>query len=99
MNILFLSRWFPYPSDNGSKLRISNLIRQLSLEHEVFLVSFRPPERVIDAEAEQAAMGPCSAVYTAPYDGYRPRPSRRCWGCSRRSHAHWWLHTVPSLQR
>jgi polysaccharide biosynthesis protein PslH len=72
MRILFLSRWFPYPADNGSKLRISNLIRQLSLEHQVFLVSFKPPERVIDAQAEQLAAADCAAVYTAPYPGYRP---------------------------
>lgn len=71
MNILFLSRWFPYPADNGSKLRISNLIRQLSVEHQVFLVSFRPPERVIDGQAERLALTDCAAVQTAPYLGYQ----------------------------
>lgn len=72
MRILFLSRWFPYPADNGSKLRISNLIRQLAVEHEVSLVSFRPPERVLAPEAMQAAARDCSAVSTVPYPGYRP---------------------------
>ncbi|MGE3268779.1 MAG: glycosyltransferase family 4 protein [Chloroflexota bacterium] len=71
MKILFLSRWFPYPPDNGSKLRISNLIRQLAAEHEVFLVSFRPPERIIEPAAEQAAASVCATVDTAPYHGYR----------------------------
>jgi glycosyltransferase involved in cell wall biosynthesis len=72
MRILFLSRWFPYPADNGSKLRISNLIGQLAVEHEVVLVSFRPPERGIDPETERGPARDCSAVYTAPYPGYRP---------------------------
>jgi glycosyltransferase involved in cell wall biosynthesis len=40
MRILFLSRWYPYPPDNGSKLRIYNLLRGLAQEHEVTLLSF-----------------------------------------------------------
>ncbi|HEX9921952.1 MAG TPA: glycosyltransferase family 4 protein [Anaerolineae bacterium] len=40
MNILFLSRWFPYPPDNGSRIRIFNLIKHLSLHNEIDLVSF-----------------------------------------------------------
>lgn len=40
MRILFLSRWFPYPANNGSKLRIFNLLRGLSRYHEVDLISF-----------------------------------------------------------
>lgn len=40
MNILFLSRWFPFPPDNGSKLRIYHLLRSLSKEHHVTLITF-----------------------------------------------------------
>lgn len=40
MKILFLSRWFPYPVNNGSKLRIYNLLRGLSQYHDVSLISF-----------------------------------------------------------
>lgn len=40
MKILFLSNWLPYPPDNGSKLRISNLLNCLALHHQVSLVSF-----------------------------------------------------------
>jgi glycosyltransferase involved in cell wall biosynthesis len=72
MRILFLSRWFPSPADNGSKLRISNLIRQLAVEHDVVLVSFRSPDQVVDLEAEHASASDCSAVYTAPYPGFHP---------------------------
>jgi len=30
MNILFLSTWFPYPPDNGSKTRVYHLLRALA---------------------------------------------------------------------
>lgn len=40
MRILFLSRWFPYPPNNGSKIRIYNLINGLSKHHDVTLLSF-----------------------------------------------------------
>lgn len=40
MRILFLSRWFPYPADNGSRIRIYNLLRALASRHTVDLISF-----------------------------------------------------------
>jgi glycosyltransferase involved in cell wall biosynthesis len=42
MQILFLSAWCPLPADNGSKLRISNLLRELAQRHDVDLLSFAP---------------------------------------------------------
>jgi glycosyltransferase involved in cell wall biosynthesis len=40
MRILFLSRWFPYPPDNGSRIRVFNLVKHLSVHHQVDLISF-----------------------------------------------------------
>jgi len=40
MRILYLSRWFPYPTDNGSRLRIFNLLKHLSSRYTVDLISF-----------------------------------------------------------
>ena len=40
MRILFLSAWYPYPPDNGSKIRVYHLLRALAVRHEVTLVSF-----------------------------------------------------------
>jgi len=40
MKILFLSTWFPYPPDNGSKLRVHYLLRALTKVYGVTLVSF-----------------------------------------------------------
>ncbi len=47
MRILFLTSRLPYPPYRGDKLKICNLIRQLSARHEIFLLSF------IQARAEQ----------------------------------------------
>jgi glycosyltransferase involved in cell wall biosynthesis len=38
--ILFLSRWFPDPPDNGSKVRILSLLQGLAPHHELTLISF-----------------------------------------------------------
>jgi len=40
VNILFLSWWFPYPPDNGSRMRIYNLLLQLSRDHAITLLTF-----------------------------------------------------------
>ncbi len=41
MKILLLSTWFPYPPIQGSKIRAYNIIRSLSQEHEVALISLK----------------------------------------------------------
>lgn len=40
MKILVISTWFPYPPDNGSKLRAHYLIRSLAAAHEVTVLAF-----------------------------------------------------------
>ncbi len=64
MRVLFLSRWFPVPADNGSKVRILHLLRALASQHEVTLVAFvsEPP-----GDGDMLAVHQeCAAVYTAP---------------------------------
>ena len=39
MNVLFISAWFPYPPDNGSRIRAYNLIGALARKHRVHLIS------------------------------------------------------------
>lgn len=39
MNLLILSPWFPYPPDNGSRLRAFHLIREMAKTHRVRLVT------------------------------------------------------------
>ncbi|HEX2907273.1 MAG TPA: glycosyltransferase family 4 protein [Phototrophicaceae bacterium] len=50
-HLLFLSWWWPYPANNGSKQRIYQLLRQLSRDDTVSLLSFAEandatPERI-----------------------------------------------------
>ncbi len=47
--LLFLSRWFPYPPTNGSKLRVYNLLRILAARHDVTLITFAEPDEPVDA--------------------------------------------------
>lgn len=67
MRILFLSRWFPHPPSNGSKLRIYNLIKGLSKNHEVTLLSFT--ESIVDT-AEMKKF--CPEVKVVPWTDFDP---------------------------
>jgi polysaccharide biosynthesis protein PslH len=44
MRIFFVSTWFPYPLDTGSRIRVYYLLRTLVERHEVHLLAFMPPE-------------------------------------------------------
>lgn len=69
MRVLFLSTWFPWPADNGSKIRVYYLLRALAERHEVTLVSFafgtaRPDEK----EALRALCRRCEVVNLDPHN-------------------------------
>jgi polysaccharide biosynthesis protein PslH len=44
MKILFLTSRFPYPPVRGDKIRVFNLIRELSKNHEIVLATFAEPD-------------------------------------------------------
>jgi polysaccharide biosynthesis protein PslH len=70
MKILFLSRWFPYPSNNGSKLRILSILKGLSICHDVTLLSFiSPSEAMPDQDVLQEF---CRECYTVPWREFDP---------------------------
>jgi polysaccharide biosynthesis protein PslH len=69
MRILFLSTWFPYPPDNGSKLRTYYLLRALAARHEVTLLSFAWDTARPDVAAEVDLW--CSQVRTVPIDPFQ----------------------------
>jgi len=74
MNILFLSRWFPYPTNNGSKLRIYNLLRGLAQHHDVTLLSFADqPDANPDAPEIQSL---CSDIHIIPWKEFAPNSPR-----------------------
>lgn len=70
MKLLFLSRWYPYPADNGSKIRIFNLLKYLGQHHTVDLISFvseeLAPERLTVMEQL------CETVQAVRYKPFRP---------------------------
>jgi polysaccharide biosynthesis protein PslH len=69
MKILFLSAWFPYPPDNGSKLRVYNLLRGLAQKHQVTLISFAEP---VPEQIPEALEQMCQQVYALPARQYEP---------------------------
>ena len=71
MNILFLSRWYPYPTNNGSKLRVFHLLRALAVQHTVFLLSFREAEEVVATDAPEIR-ALCQEIHTVPWPKYNP---------------------------
>jgi glycosyltransferase involved in cell wall biosynthesis len=78
MNILFLSRWFPYPPNNGSKIRILNLLRVLSDKHQISLLSFDDePEKPAQVEGLKTI---CEQVITIPRKGFEPTSKRSLLG-------------------
>jgi len=78
LNILFLSRWYPYPQNNGSKIRIYNLLTGLSHEHDVSLISFY--ERS-DPEPDLTHMQKiCQDVQVIQHKGFAPNSLRSLLG-------------------
>lgn len=70
MRILALSRWFPFPPDNGARIRIYNLIRGLARVHQVHLISFT--ENECTKAQRQAMLEYCVAVECVRYQGFSP---------------------------
>lgn len=70
MRVLFLSTWFPYPPDNGSKLRAYYLMRAMSREHQVSLVAFQP-EPTTGTGATTPHLPANVQVWDVPADPFR----------------------------
>src|SRR5258706_15575967 len=68
--ILYASRWFPFPPDNGAGLRVWGQLQTLAKPHDVTLLSF-VEDGQLPATAEAAAF--CRRVVTVPRLPFRPR--------------------------
>jgi polysaccharide biosynthesis protein PslH len=70
MRILYLTRWFPYPPDNGVKMRLFQLIKALAESHIVDLISFyaQPP----DALLAEPLTSLCRRIETVQYRPFDP---------------------------
>jgi sugar transferase (PEP-CTERM/EpsH1 system associated) len=79
MKVLFLSSWFPYPPDNGSRIRTFNLIKQLSREHDITLLSFSHDGEVTE-DRLKTVQRYCSMVQAIPLASFRPSSFRSILG-------------------
>jgi glycosyltransferase involved in cell wall biosynthesis len=70
MHILFLSGWFPYPIDNGSKLRVYNLLRGLAQVHDITLLSFYDSPGIDTNPQELRSL--CKQVLAVPLKAFQP---------------------------
>ena len=78
MKILFLSRWFPDPPNNGSKIRILNLLRILAENHQISLLSFDDePDNPAQVEGLKTI---CEQVITILWKAYEPISKRSLLG-------------------
>lgn len=72
MRILFVGSWYPYPPDNGARIRSYNLIKELNRRHQIWLLSFfegaapLSPERLV---AMRQFCGQVDAVPRLDYSG------------------------------
>jgi glycosyltransferase involved in cell wall biosynthesis len=63
--LLVLSPWFPYPADNGSRIRIFHLIRELSATFHLRLVTGVQSDSPAETPPELAAL--CESVVRVPW--------------------------------
>lgn len=70
MRILFLSRWFPYPPDNGARLRIYNLLRYISRIASIDLLAFHSAP--VQLEMLEMGRRDCHMIGIVPYKPFRP---------------------------
>jgi sugar transferase (PEP-CTERM/EpsH1 system associated) len=75
MKVLFISWWFPYPANNGSKIRIFNLLRELAKHHEITLLSFAEPGEASKADRD-VLLDMCRQVHVAPRIHFSPKHVR-----------------------
>jgi glycosyltransferase involved in cell wall biosynthesis len=69
MKILFLSSWFPYPPDNGARIRVYNLIRHLAARHRITLLSFVHDGQTTRDVKELASL--CETIEVVPAREFR----------------------------
>ncbi|NLE45714.1 MAG: glycosyltransferase [Chloroflexi bacterium] len=78
MRILFISRWFPYPPDNGARIRVFSLIKHLSRKHDVELLAFTDGD--ISSTQSEVMEQYCRRIHTTPYQEFRPNRLRALLG-------------------
>jgi glycosyltransferase involved in cell wall biosynthesis len=78
VRVLYLAHWYPFPADNGIRLRLFNLVRSLAQRHEVDFVSFTA--EALTTDRLQTMRNFCRQVRTVPEQHYRPSSHRALFG-------------------
>jgi polysaccharide biosynthesis protein PslH len=78
LRILFISRWRPWPPNNGSKLRVLQLLRCLASDHRVSLLSFHDPAEWAPALPPEVLA--LDEFHEVPYKEFNPRSGRSLLG-------------------
>jgi glycosyltransferase involved in cell wall biosynthesis len=73
MKLLVISSWFPYPPENGSKLRAFHLLSQLANRHDITLLSFAESGE----EDQRILKDLCRNVRTVPGNPCKPAATLR----------------------
>jgi hypothetical protein len=76
MKLVVVSSWFPYPPDNGSRMRAFHLLRALAARHRVSLVSFCETGQP-EAERLQALLSFCASVDVVARGAFHEGPLTR----------------------
>ncbi len=63
--VVFVSCWYPYPPDNGSKIRVHALLKALASRYRVSLVTFGPADANLDELAHLCSE--CEVVVRDPF--------------------------------
>ncbi|MEJ5308898.1 MAG: glycosyltransferase family 4 protein [Anaerolineae bacterium] len=65
MRVLYLSTWWPWPPNNGSRIRANYLLRALARRHSVTVVGFNPEASTASVALENVT------TYPVPVDPFR----------------------------
>lgn len=93
MHLLFLSPWHPWPPDNGSRIRVSQLLRGLATRHEVSLITFAGEPGAPDAKG-LADLGLCRRAVVLPDRAFASSATTRLRGLFSLMPSH--LYAVPT---
>ena len=76
--ILFVSRWFPYPPNNGSKMRVYHLLRGLAQDYLITLISFSERPELDRNEPQMRSI--CEDIIIVPWKEYQPNSTKAVLG-------------------
>jgi glycosyltransferase involved in cell wall biosynthesis len=97
MKLLAISSWFPYPPDNGAKLRAYHLLTQLAGPNEVTLLSFAEPGEERGIARLEACFERVVTVAGNPFKPARPLGRRDLFSGIPRSYAQTYSPQMQAL--